>query len=181
MITRGTSRAALTIAVAAALTLPIAARAQAAGCAADTRLATSMRGTLAQSIVISAQQVQLLLRMVSFESAQQPVPADVVNGLRTRTARNTRVLVRGERELRALPPGTPQGRAFKQLGLRYLHNGLRTMNACLLKAAEAKTAAQLRNSVTCFDNAKRKAAALQSAINTSLTKLARTKRCTLRG
>ena len=180
MITRGTTRAALTIAVAATLVQPVAARAQAAGCAADTRLATSMRGTLARSITISARQVQLLLRMVSLESAQQPVPAGVVADLRTKTNRNARVLARGERELRSLPPGTPQGRAFKQLGLRYLHGGLRSMNACLLNAAEAKTAAQLGASVTCFDNARRKSAALESSINTSLTRLARTKRCTLR-
>lgn len=112
MITRGTSRAALTVAILVAIAAPIAADARAAGCPADTRLASSMSGTLAKSLPVTAQQVQLLLQLFSLQSAKQPVPPEVTEGLRSRTAKNRRILASGERQLAALPPGTPQGRAF---------------------------------------------------------------------
>ena len=138
-----------------------------------------MRSTLEKSLPITSQQVSLLLQMFSLESAKRPVPAAVVNGLRSRTARNARVLATGERQLKALPPGTPQGRAFKRLALRYLNEAIRPMNECIGDAVEAKTVAALGAAVRCFDNAKRKSAPLERAMNSSLTQLAKVRRCTI--
>lgn len=182
MTTRDTLRAALTVALVAATTLTVAidAQARSASCPRDNRLAASVSSTLAKSIPITSQQVSLLLQMVSLESEKRPVPASIIDGLRTRTARNARVLATGERRLKALPPGTPQGRMFKRLALRYLHDAVRPMNACIGRAVEAKTVAELGSAVTCFDNAKRKSAVLQGAMNTSLTRLAKVRRCTLK-
>jgi hypothetical protein len=117
--------------------------------------------------------------MFSLQSAKRPVPDAIRDGLRTRTARNARVLAAGERKLRALPPGTPQGRAFKRLALRYLHDAVRPMNACIGRAVEAKTVAELGASVACFDNGKRKSVPLERAMNSSLTQLAKVRRCTI--
>lgn len=179
MITPGTSRAALAIALAAALAAPIAAQARADGCPADNRLASSMSGTLGKSLSVTAEQLKLLLQMFSLQSAKQPVPPGVVDSLRSRTARNRRLLARGEQQLAALPPGTPQGRAFKRIGLRYLHEAVRPMNECIGDAVEAKTVAEIGAAVTCFDNGKRSSAALERSVNKSLNQLARVKRCTL--
>ena len=181
MITRKTSRAALMVALiaGAALTVAIDARARPASCPADNRLAASVSSTLAKSLPITSQQVSLLLQMFSLQSAKRPVPAAIRDGLRTRTARNARVLAAGERKLKALPPGTPQGRTFKRLALRYLHDAVRPMNACIGRAVEAKTVAELGASVACFDNGKRKSVPLERAMNSSLTQLAKVRRCTI--
>ena len=178
MSPRRTCQVTATIAIVAALA-PIAARAQAENCPADNRLAASVRSTLEKSLPITSQQVSLLLQMFSLESAKRPVPAAIVNGLRSRTALNARVLATGQRQLKALPPGTPQGRVFKRVALRYLNEAVRPMNACIGAAVEAKTVAALAAAVTCFDNAKRKGAPLERAMNSSLTQLAKVRRCTL--
>lgn len=182
MITRKTSRAALIVALiaGAALTVAIDAQARPASCPADNHLAASVSATLAKSLPITSQQVGLLLQMFSLPSAKRPVPAAIRDGLRTRTARNARVLAAGERKLKALPPpGTPQGRTFKRFALRYLHDAVRPMNACIGRAVEAKTVAELGASVACFDNGKRKSVPLERAMNSSLTQLAKVRRCTI--
>jgi len=181
MTTRETFRVALTVTLiaATALTVAIDAQARSTSCPKDNRLAASVSSTLAKSLPITSQQVSLLLQMFSLQSAKRPVPDAIRDGLRTRTARNARVLAAGERKLRALPPGTPQGRAFKRLALRYLHDAVRPMNACIGRAVEARTVAELGASVACFDNGKRKSVSLERAMNSSLTQLAKVRRCTL--
>ena len=179
MTTRGTFRVALTVIAATALTVAIDAQARSTSCPKDNRLAASVSSTLAKSLPITSQQVSLLLQMFSLQSAKRPVPSAVVDGLRSRTARNARVLASGERQLKALPPGTAQGRAFKRLAVRYLHEAVRPMNACIGKAVEAKTVAELGSAVRCFDTAKRKSAPLERAMNNSLTLLAKVRRCTV--
>jgi hypothetical protein len=181
MITSGTPRLALTTALVAAAALIVAldAHARPASCPADNRLAASVSATLGKSLPITSQQVSLLLQMFALESAKRPVPPAIVNRLRSRTAQNGSLLATGERKLKALPPGTPQGRAFKRLALRYLHDAVRPMNACIGRAVEAKTVAELGAAVTCFDNGKRKSAPLERAMNNSLTQLAKVRRCSI--
>jgi hypothetical protein len=179
MTKRRTSQIALTIALVAALTVPIDARAHPASCPADNRLAASVSGTLGKSLPITSQQVSLLLQMFSLRSANRTVPAAIVDGLRRRTTQNARVLATGERKLKALPAGTSQGRTFKRLALRYLHDAVRPMNACIGRAVDAKTVAELGAAVTCFDTAKRTSVPLERAMNSSLTRLAKVRRCTI--
>jgi len=135
--------------------------------------------TLSKTLTLSNQQAQLFLQLYSFESANQPVPADLVTRLRARTARNRGVLASGERQLAALPPGTPQGRVFKQASLRYLHEVAGPLNECIEAGVVAKTVKQLGDAVTCFDSRKRAGTKLQSAINSSMTQLVSVRRCTL--
>ena len=83
-----------------------------------------------------------------------------------------------QKRLAALPPGTPQGRAFKRVVLRYLREAVQPENECIGSAANATTVAELGTSVACFEAAKRKDVVLQRAVNATLAKMKGTRRCT---
>jgi hypothetical protein len=157
-------------ALAATLAVPTA-RAAANGCPADTKLVHTVNVTLSRSLALSSQQVKLLLQLVSLQSSRQTVPPDLLERLRDVTA---------QKRLAALKPGTPQGGAFKKAALRYLREAVRPENECIGDAADAKTLAELDQSVQCFQAAKRKDTALQRVVNAAIAKLNATRRCTIR-
>jgi len=156
-----------------------AARAAVTGCPADTKLVNATTATLSRSFSLSGEQAKILQQLVSLESARQDVPADLLDRMRTLTTQNRRVIVTGEKRLAALPPGTPQGRAFKRAALRYLREGLQPENECMGQAAAATTVAQSGASLACFEAAKRKEATLQRLVNATLVKMKGTRRCTI--
>jgi hypothetical protein len=172
-------RLVIPLALAAAVVVP-AAGAAPSGCPADTKLVRTVNATLGASLPISDQQVKLLLQLVSLQSSRQQVPPDLLTQLRDLTDQNRRVLVAGEKRLAALPPGTPQGRAFKKAALRYLREAVRPENECIGKAVDAKTLAEFDQSVQCFSAAKQKDTALQRLVNSTLVKLKSARRCTLK-
>jgi hypothetical protein len=165
--------------LAAAVAVPAAAAAT-ASCPADTKLVHTVSATLSRSLALSAEQVKLLVQLVSLQSSRQAVPPELIARLRDLTDQNRRVLLSGEKRLAALPPGTPQGRAFKKAGLRYLREAVRPENECIGKAADAKTLVELDQSVQCFQAAKQKDTAIQRLVNSTLTKLRTARRCTLK-
>jgi|tagenome__1003787_1003787.scaffolds.fasta_scaffold20709353_3 hypothetical protein len=179
-MTLGTGRRLLVLlALGAAIAVP-AAGAATAGCPADTKLVHTVTVTLGKSLSLSGEQVKLLLQLVSLQSSRQQVPPELLSRLRDLTDQNRRVLVSGEKRLAALPPGTPQGRAFKKASLRYLREAVRPENECIGKAVAAKTLAELDQSVQCFEAAKQKDTALQRLVNSTITKLKTARRCTLK-
>jgi len=169
----------ITFTLALAVAVP-AARAAVQACPADTKLVHTATVTLRRSLALSGEQANLLLRLVSLQSSRQDVPPELLDQLRTLTGQNRRVLLAGEKHVAALPPGTPQGRAFKRATLRYLREAVQPENECIGKAADATTLAELGASVTCFETAKRKDIALQRVVNATLAKLKKARRCTIR-
>jgi hypothetical protein len=167
------------VALTAAVAVPTAGAA-ARSCPADTKLTHAVNVTLSRSLAISAQQVKLLLQLVSLESSRQDVPPDLLDRLRALTNQNRRVIVAGVKRVVSLPPGTPQGRAFKKAVLRYLREAVQPENDCIGQAADATTLAELGQSVQCFQAAKRKDVELQRLVNATLVKLKTARRCTLR-
>jgi hypothetical protein len=176
----GTGRRLLVaLALATAVAVPAAAAAS-SGCPADTKLVHTVTVTLDRSITLSSEQVKLLLQLVTLQSSRQPVPAELLTQLRGLTDQNRRVLVAGEKRLVALPPGTPQGRAFKKAALRYLREAVRPENECIGKAVAAKTLAELNQSVQCFTAAKQKETTIQRLVNATIDRLKKARRCTLK-
>jgi hypothetical protein len=177
MISSG-RRLLLVLALVGTLAVP-AARAATLGCPADTKLVHQMSVTLNRSLTISNDQVKLLMQLVSLQTSRQPVPPELVDQLHSLTDQNRRVLASGVKRLKALRPGTPQGRAFKNAALRYFREAVQPANECIGKAADAKTLPELSTSVQCFQSAKRKEATLQTLVNAKLVKLKGARRCTL--
>jgi hypothetical protein len=169
----------LPLALAAAVAVP-AAEAATASCPADTKLVHSVSVTLGRSLTLSGEQVKLLMQLVSLQSSRQSVPPELLARLRDLTDQNRQVLVAGEKRLVALPPGTPQGRAFKKAALRYFREAVRPENECIGTAVGAKTLAELDQSVQCFTAAKQKEATIQRLVNSTLNKLKTARRCTLK-
>jgi hypothetical protein len=172
-------RCVVALVVAAVVSVPTATAAS-SSCPADMKLVHTVNGTLSRSLAISTEQVKLLLQLVQLESTRQDVPADLLDRLRSLTDQNRKVLVAGEKRLGALPPGTPQGRAFKRAALRYLREAVRPENDCIGRAVDARTLAELGQSVQCFEAAKRKDAELQRVVKAAIDKLKAARRCTIR-
>jgi hypothetical protein len=81
-------------------------------------------------------------------------------------------LIAKERTLGRMKAGTPNGRLFKQLVLRYLRVVARPLNSCIAKLLVADTTSEIDEVIRCVDSTQRAQASLQRSLNAALKKMA---------
>jgi hypothetical protein len=157
-------RAALVIALAAAaLALPAATVAAEPGCQADRKILNTWVKIIADDQRFAAVQVQAMLEILTLISQGQEATPALVERVRTATTRRAQVLDRGERTMKALRPGSANGRRMKELSLRFIRNVARPFNACVAKMLVAQTPAELKATIDCTQAVQRRTNALKRA------------------
>jgi hypothetical protein len=168
-------RAAILLALAAALALPAATAAKATPCAADQRLVDAWRKVLAANSKITVRQTVILQEMLRRTSNNQPIPRELTDELRSLVNKNRTQLAAGERRIVLIKPGTANGRELKRLVLRFIRDVARPLNSCIGKFLVADTPEELQDVVTCVDASSRARVALSHSIDKSLAKVRTTR------
>jgi len=143
-------------------------------CAAETRLVNAWLEILNQHVRITGQQTRLLGNMYALVAADQDVPGTMVTQMALLTGKNTLVISGGERRLARMPGGTPNGRRFKGLALRYLREVARPLNSCIGRLIVAQTRTQIASVIQCVESVQRTQASLSRAVDRSLAQMAAT-------
>jgi hypothetical protein len=167
-------RAAILVLLATALALPASTAAKADPCAADRRLVNTWHKVLADNGKITARQTVLLQELFRRLSANQPVPPELFDELRSLVAKNRVQLAAGEKRIVQIKPGTTNGRELKRLVLRFIREVARPLNTCIGKLLVADTPEKLDAVVQCVDSGSRARVALSRAIDRSLRKMQKT-------
>jgi len=168
-------RAAILLALAMALALPAATAAKTNPCAADQRLVNVWRKVLADNTKITARQTVLLQELLGRLSANQPVPPEIFDELRSLVAKNRVQLAAGEKRIVRMKAQTANGRELKRLALRFIREVARPLNTCIGKLIVADTPEKFDAVVQCIDSSSRARVALSRAIDKSLAKMRTTR------
>jgi hypothetical protein len=147
--------------VAAALAFPAATVAADPGCQADRKILNTWLKIVSDDQRFASVQVQGMLEILTLISQGQEATPGLVQRVRTATNQRKQVLDRGERRLKALKPGTANGRRLKDLGLRFIRNVARPFNACVSKMLVAQTPAELKATIDCTQAVQRRTNAIK--------------------
>jgi hypothetical protein len=162
---------------AAALAVPAVTVAAEPACEADRKILNAWVKLMADDQRYAAVQVQTMLEILTLITQGQEATPTLAARVRTATAKRRQVLDRGERAMRSLRAGTPNGRRMKDLSLRFIRDVARPFNACVAKILVAKTPSELKATIDCTQTVQQRTNALKRAMDRLFARMKADRRC----
>lgn len=165
-------RVLLVVLAAASVSFPAAAVAKVEPCAQDRRLVNAWNKVFNEHVRITVRQQELIVEIFTLLAQNEKIPRAVVTELQALIVKHRQVIAGGERRIVATRAGTPNGRSFKRLVLRYLRVVARPLNNCIGKLLVADSPAEMDAVIRCVDSAERARISLTRSIDDALERMA---------